>query len=85
MKKSLLFIAGLLVCINALFADVTFTVNVPAGTKQCYVVGGLPQLSAWSAETAVPMTRVGEKDQFTVTVSGITITDVSAFFLLVDI
>jgi alpha-glucosidase len=78
MKKSLfIFLVELICCISTVWADVTFTVNVPAGTKQCYVVGGLPQLSAWSAETAVPMTRVGEKDQFTVTVSGITITDVS--------
>ena len=78
MKKSLLIIAGVLMCINTIFADVTFTVNVPAGTKQCYVVGGLPELSAWSAGAAVSMTRVGEKDQFTVTVAGITTADVSA-------
>ena len=78
MKKSLLIIAGVLICINTIFADVTFTVNVPEGTKQCYVVGGLPQLSSWSAGAAVPMTRVGEKDQFTVTVAGITTADVSA-------
>ena len=69
MKTSLFLIAGLLMSINTIFADVTFTVNVPAGTKQCYVVGGLPELSLWSAGAAVPMTRVGEKDQFTVTVA----------------
>ena len=78
MKKSLFLIAGLLMSINTIFADVTFTVNVPAGTKQCYVVGGLPELSSWSAGAAVSMTRVGEKDQFTVTVAGITTADVSA-------
>ena len=79
MKKSLLvLLVGLFSCLNGLLADVTFTVNVPAGTKECYVVGGLPQLSAWSAETAVPMNRVGEKDQFTVTVVGINVADVSA-------
>ena len=78
MKKSLLLVVGLLMCINTIFADVTFTVNVPAGTKHCYVVGALPELSAWSAGAAVPMTRVGEKDQFTVTVAGITTADVSA-------
>ena len=78
MKKSLFLIAGLLMNINTIFADVTFTVNVPAGTKQCYVVGGLPQLSSWSAGAAVPMTRVGEKDQFTVTVTGLSSADVSA-------
>ena len=79
MKKGLLvLLVGLFSCLNGLLADVTFTVNVPAGTKQCYVVGGLPQLSSWSAGAAVPMTRVGEKDQFTVTVAGINAADVSA-------
>ena len=78
MKKSLLLVAGLLMYINTILADVTFTVNVPTGTKQCYVVGALPQLSSWSAGAAVPMTRVGEKDQFAVTIAGITIADVSA-------
>ena len=79
MKKSLLVIlVGLFGSLNSLFADVTFTVNVPAGTKHCYVVGGLPQLSSWSAGAAVPMTRVGEANQFTVTVTGITTADVSA-------
>ena len=79
MKKGLLvLLVGLFSCLNGLLADVTFTVNVPTGTKECYVVGGLPQLSAWSAETAVPMTRVGENDQFAVTIAGITIADVSA-------
>ena len=65
-------------CSLVAIADVTFTVNVPDGTKECYVVGGLPQLSSWSAGAAVPMTRVGENDKFTVTVSGITTADVSA-------
>ena len=72
MNKFLLSLfTGLVCCVTTAMADVTFTVNVPAGTKQCYVVGGLPQLSSWSAGAAVPMTRVGEKDQFTVTVVGI--------------
>ena len=78
MKKSLLLIASLLVCVNTILADVTFTVNVPNGTKQCYVVGGLPQLSAWSAGAAVPMNKVEERDQFTVTIAGISTADVSA-------
>ena len=78
MKKSLLLIAGLLLCLSSIFADVTFTVNVPSGTKQCYVVGGLPQLSAWSAGAAVPMNKVEERDQFTVTIVGISTADVSA-------
>ena len=78
MKKSLLLIAGLLLCLSSIFADVTFTVNVPSGTKQCYVVGGLPQLSAWSAGAAVPMNKVEERDQFTVTIAGISTADVSA-------
>ena len=78
MKKSLLLIAGLLLCLSSIFADVTFTVNVPSGTKQCYVVGGLPQLSAWSAGTAVPMNKVEGRDQFTVTIAGISTADVSA-------
>ena len=77
MKKSLLLITGLLLSLSTLLADVTFTVNVPADTKHCYVVGGLSQLSSWSAGAAVSMTRVGEKDQFTVTVAGITAADVS--------
>ena len=65
-------------CSLVAIADVTFTVNVPDGTKECYVVGGLPQLSSWSAGAAIPMTRVGENDKFTVTISGITTADVSA-------
>ena len=77
MKKSLLLIAGLLLCLSSIFADVTFTVNVPSGTKQCYVVGGLPQLSAWSAGAAVPMNKVEERDQFIVTIAGISTADVS--------
>ena len=60
-----------------ILADVTFTVNVPTGTKSCYIVGSLPQLSAWSAETAIPMTKITGKDQFTVTISGITTADIS--------
>ncbi|MBQ2037361.1 MAG: hypothetical protein II216_05515, partial [Alistipes sp.] len=79
MKKILLSLfAGLVCSVTTAIADVTFLVNVPAGTKQCYVVGGLPELSSWSAGAAVSMTRVGEKDQFTVTVAGITAADVSA-------
>ena len=79
MKKILLSLfAGLVCSVTTAIADVTFLVNVPTGTKQCYVVGALPQLSSWSAGAAVPMTRVGEKDQFTVTVAGITTADVSA-------
>ena len=71
-------LVGLICCANPIIADVTFTVNVPAGTKYCYVVGGLPQLSSWSAGAAVPMTQVAETSQFTVTIAGITAADVSA-------
>lgn len=59
-------------------ADVTFKVNVPAGTKQCFVVGGLPELANWSAGAAVAMNKVDGKDQFTVTIAGITADDVKA-------
>ena len=71
-------LVGLLYCTNPILADVTFTVNVPADTKYCYVVGGLPELSSWAAGAAVPMNRVGDNNQFTVTISGISITDISA-------
>ena len=59
-------------------ANVTFTVNVPSGTKYCYVVGALPELSSWAAGAAVPMNKVADKDQFTVTIAGITAADISA-------
>ena len=59
-------------------ADVTFTVNVPAGTQQCFVTGELPELTNWSAGAAVAMTKVDGKDQFTVTIAGITADDVKA-------
>ena len=68
----------LMLCTLIAIADVTFTVNVPTGTKQCYVVGGLPELSSWNAGAAVPMIRVGDNDQFTVTISGITTADITA-------
>ena len=76
--KRYFIILVLMLCSLIAVADVTFTVNVPVGTKQCYVVGGLPQLSSWSAGAAIPMTRVEDTDQFTVTISGITLADVSA-------
>ena len=78
MKKLFFILIGLASGISMLLADVTFTVNVPTGTKQCYVVGGLPQLSSWSAGTAVAMNKVEGKDQFTVTVAGISTADISA-------
>ena len=79
MKKILLtLLTGLLLGISPVFADVTFMVNVPAGTKQCFVVGGLPELSAWTPAAGVAMNKVDGKDQFTVTVAGITAEDVSA-------
>ena len=79
MKKSLLtLISALLLSASSMFADVTFTVNVPAGTKQCFVVGGLPELANWSAGSPVAMTKVDGKDQFTVTIAGITADDVAA-------
>ena len=77
MKRYFIILFSMLCSLTAM-ADVTFIVNVPAGTKQCYIVGGLPQLSAWSAGAAVPMARVGDNDQFTVTISGITTADISA-------
>ena len=79
MKKSLLtlFTAFVLGVCPAL-ADVTFTVNVPAGTKQCFVVGALPELANWSAGSPVAMTKVDGKDQFTVTIAGITADEVKA-------
>ncbi len=79
MKKSLLtLISALLLSASSMFADVTFTVNVPAGTKQCFVVGALPELANWSAGSPVAMTKVDGKDQFTVTIAGITADDVKA-------
>ena len=79
MKKSLLAILmGLLCSISHVSADVTFTANVPEGTKQCYVVGALPELSSWAAGAAVAMQRVGTANQFTVTIKGISAADVSA-------
>ena len=79
MKKTLLtlFTAFVLGICPAL-ADVTFTVNVPAGTKQCFVVDALPELANWSAGGAISMSKVDGKDQFTVTIAGITADDVKA-------
>ena len=68
----------LMLCSLFAIADVTFTVNVPSSTKHCYVVGGLPELSSWSAGAAVAMDKVEGKDQFTVTIAGITNADISA-------
>lgn len=79
MKKSLLtLISALIMGISPILADVTFAVNVPAGTQQCFVVGGLPELANWSAGAAVAMNKVDGKDQFTVTIAGITADDVKA-------
>jgi predicted alpha/beta superfamily hydrolase len=79
MKKLVLtLLATLAMAISPVLADVTFTVNVPAGTKQCFVVGALPQLANWSAGAAVSMDKVEGKDQFTVTIKGITADDVKA-------
>ena len=78
MKKLFFFLIALASSMTMLFADVTFTVNVPAGTKHCYIVGGLPQLSSWSAGAAVAMNKVEGKDQFTVTIAGISTADISA-------
>ena len=78
MKKIFFILIGLASSMTMLLADVTFTVNVPAGTKHCYIVGGLPQLSSWSAGAAVPMNKVEGKDQFTVTIAGISTADISA-------
>ena len=77
MKHILSLFITLCVVLSSALADVTFTVNVPAGTKYCYVVGGLPELSAWAAGAAVPMTKIEGKDQFKVTIAGITAADVA--------
>ena len=78
MKKIFTIVLGLVSSISMLFADVTFTVNVPSGTKHCFVVGALPELSSWAAGAAVSMDKVAGKDQFTVTIPGITTADISA-------
>ena len=79
MKKSLLtLLTALALGVCPALADVTFKVNVPAGTKQCFVVGGLPELANWSAGGAISMSKVDGKDQFTVTIAGITADDVKA-------
>ena len=78
MKKIFAILFGLVSSISMLLADVTFTVNVPSGTKHCYVVGALPELSSWAAGAAVSMDKVAGKDQFTVTIPGITTADISA-------
>lgn len=59
MKKRLfVLLMGLMVWVSSMLADVTFRVNVPEETKQCYVVGDLPELSSWAAGSAVPMSKV---------------------------
>ncbi|MBO5674265.1 MAG: T9SS type A sorting domain-containing protein [Paludibacteraceae bacterium] len=73
-----LFLIGILMAVSFVKADVTFTVNVPSGTKHCFVVGALPELSSWAAGAAVSMDKVAGKDQFTVTIPGITTADISA-------
>ena len=73
-----LLLIGILMAVSFVKADVTFRVNVPRGTKYCYVVGGLPELSSWAAGAAVSMDKVAGKDQFTVTIPGITTADVAA-------
>ena len=77
MKHLFSLFVTLCVVLSSALADVTFTVNVPAGTKYCYVVGGLPELSAWAAGAAVPMTKIDGKDQFKVTIAGVTAADVA--------
>lgn len=79
MKKSLLILlTGLMCCMSQVMADVTFRVNVPEGTQHCYVVGALPELSSWAAGAGVAMTKVEGQNQFVVTVTGISASDVSA-------
>ena len=77
MKKILLILIALISSLS-LLADVSFTVNVPKGTKQCYIVGALPELSSWSAGAAIPMHQVAGKEKFTITISGISAADISA-------
>ncbi len=77
-RFSFLLIGICLAISSAIRADVTFRVNVPTGTTHCYVVGALPELSSWAAGAGVAMNKVEGKDQFTVTVAGITTADISA-------
>jgi len=46
----------------------TFEVEVPCRTERVYLVGSFTN---WSLEDAIPMTRVGTTDVFTVTVQGL--------------
>ena len=79
MRKTYLAILAALLCIaNEINADVTFRVNVPEGTQHCYIVGALSELSSWAAGAGVAMTKVEGKNQFVVTVAGISNSDVSA-------
>ncbi len=75
-KLSLLSLAIFALCMYT-HADVTFKAQVPAGTKYCYITGGLTQLASWSAGDAIPLTKVTD-NLFQVTVSGITVADVEA-------
>lgn len=77
-KRLFFLVIGLMMLMSSMLADVTFTVNVPAGTKYCYVVGALPELSSWAAGSAVPMKKTDVENQFTVTIQGITQSEVSA-------
>lgn len=70
----------LVICGYTAFASVTFNVEVPAGTQNCYICGASAKLAAWSANAAVKMNKVEGEDRFTLTISDLTTTEVSQGF-----
>ena len=52
-------------------AKLTYTVTVPAGTENCYLVGAM---NDWDVENPIEMTKQGE-NVFTTTLEGVAITD----------
>ena len=52
-------------------AKLTYTVTVPAGTENCYLVGAM---NGWDVENPIEMTKQGE-NVFTTTLEGVAITD----------
>ena len=52
-------------------AKLTYTVTVPAGTENCYLVGAM---NGWNVENPIEMTKQGE-NVFTTTLEGVATTD----------
>ena len=52
-------------------AKLTYTVTVPAGTENCYLVGAM---NGWDVDNPIEMTKQGE-NVFTVTLEGVATTD----------